>query len=145
MKKQFIPYRLALKLKELGFDERCLASYWKTVTDTILFETEAEYECSASSRIYDSEIKAPLWQQAFDWFMEKGCLVDVDWIWQDRKTGKINWTYNIQYTFEKYVAKGQEFYSPLPMDEEIRKYDSIELAKEAALERLIELHTQKVI
>ena len=29
MKEQFVPYELAAKLKELGFDEACLAFYIK--------------------------------------------------------------------------------------------------------------------
>ena len=29
MNKEFIPYEQALELKELGFDEKCLARYFK--------------------------------------------------------------------------------------------------------------------
>lgn len=28
MKEQFVTYEIALKLKELGFDEKCVASYY---------------------------------------------------------------------------------------------------------------------
>ena len=30
MKKQFVTYEIALKLKELGFDEECINEYWFT-------------------------------------------------------------------------------------------------------------------
>lgn len=57
MEKEFIPYEQALKLKELGFDEKCL-SYSTSSTD-------------ASGRTWTSVIVAPLYQQAFRWFREK--------------------------------------------------------------------------
>lgn len=57
MEKEFIPYDLALELKELGFDEKCL-SYSTSNTD-------------ASGRTWTSVIVAPLYQQAFRWFREK--------------------------------------------------------------------------
>jgi hypothetical protein len=56
MNKEFVPYEIALALKELGFNEPCFGWYgptgifndWES-TDTI----------------------APLYQQAFRWFREK--------------------------------------------------------------------------
>lgn len=75
MKKQFIPYELALRLKELGFDEECFG-YWHSPMDLEYnplnnpedFNTRNQKECE----IYAGGILAPLWQQAFDWFDEKG-------------------------------------------------------------------------
>lgn len=63
MKKLFIPYELALKLKELGFDEECLGWFYKDNSD----------RGKVQIRPFSSEygIKAPLWQQAFDFFLEK--------------------------------------------------------------------------
>jgi hypothetical protein len=65
MNKEFIPYKLALELKELGFDEPCFG-YWK-MSDWLIEEktrtdgyTHADQLCSA-----------PLYQQAFRWFREK--------------------------------------------------------------------------
>ena len=58
MKKQFIPYELALELKELGFDEPCLGGYDKT---------KKWWYHPDSDIILDT----PFWQQAFDWFREK--------------------------------------------------------------------------
>jgi hypothetical protein len=67
MNKEFVPYEIALALKELGFNEPCFAWYgptgifndWES-TDTI----------------------APLYQQAFRWFREKyglHTLFQRDW------------------------------------------------------------------
>ena len=57
MNKEFVPYEIALALKELGFDEKCL-SYSTSNTDV-------------SGRTWTSVIVAPLYQQAFRWFREK--------------------------------------------------------------------------
>src|SRR5690606_34285503 len=79
MEKQFVPYELSVKLKELGFDEECFGWYD--------FETfkEANIKWSHCSN-YDlnwSKLNctAPLWQQAFDWFRDKGYGAFVEtWI-----------------------------------------------------------------
>ena len=57
MEKEFIPYELALELKELGFDEKCLSC---SVSNT-----------DASGITWTSVLVAPLYQQAFRWFREK--------------------------------------------------------------------------
>lgn len=63
MNKDFIPYKQALELKELGFDEPCLDCYsikgflWGM---RLLKQSEIENTCTA-----------PLYQQAFRWFREK--------------------------------------------------------------------------
>jgi hypothetical protein len=64
MKEEFVPYELALKLKQLGFDEPCFLYWWKNESGYILADI-----------IYDEvrtlDFKAPLFQQAFRWFREK--------------------------------------------------------------------------
>ena len=65
MEKQFVPYELAIRLKELGFNEECLRHYEN--------DDEALYESSSylkNSDLTEYETSAPLWQQAFDWFVE---------------------------------------------------------------------------
>ena len=66
MSKEFIPYEQALELKELGFDDYNIA--WYAIVDEkpkIVFLN------------YGSHLCAPLYQQAFRWFREKGCLFEV--------------------------------------------------------------------
>jgi hypothetical protein len=68
MKNEFVPYEQALVLKELGFDEPCLACYDKlnmlaTYSEN-LFEPK-NYNTSGYC------VSAPLYQQAFRWFREK--------------------------------------------------------------------------
>lgn len=61
MEDQFVPYELALKLKELGFKEDCLAWY-----------VSKNYGLEIGLPKYDDLIKdaclAPLWEQVFEWF-----------------------------------------------------------------------------
>jgi hypothetical protein len=65
MNKEFIPYEQALELKELGFDEKCLAYYNIDPIFSkpfILIEESFDYKWC---------LPAPLYQQAFRWFREK--------------------------------------------------------------------------
>src|SRR5690554_978919 len=76
MKDQFIPYNLAVKLKELGFDEHCFAGYNNSKTLLIYYPNECfdgycDIDCYIGYQSID-DIKAPLWQQIFDWFTRKG-------------------------------------------------------------------------
>ena len=66
MNKEFVPYDIALALKELGFDERCLGYYYNYKGDWRL-----EYEDASDYGEYDEIVNAPLYQQAFRWFREK--------------------------------------------------------------------------
>jgi len=62
LKHLFIPYELALKLKEKGFDEPCLSVY-------------DEMGFVQSEKIMDElnlkKTHAPTYDQTFDWFREK--------------------------------------------------------------------------
>jgi hypothetical protein len=66
MIKEFVPYELALELKQLGFDEQCFSFY---DSDGELYESEGYYK--KGYNVFDEEVIAPLYQQAFRWFREK--------------------------------------------------------------------------
>ena len=63
MEKEFIPYEIALSLKELGFDEPCFGFYRKEKLYLCDYKNVNEEKISI--------ISAPLYQQAFRWFREK--------------------------------------------------------------------------
>ena len=65
MKNEFVPYDIALALKELGFDEVCFVFY----LDSEHLGRVGEYESINSMGEY---LAATLYQQAFRWFREKG-------------------------------------------------------------------------
>ena len=71
MKKEFVPYNLALELKELGFDEPCLAFYDGKGNDQIYFNSirngSGDYEpFKKNERL--KWFGAPTSSQAFRWF-----------------------------------------------------------------------------
>ena len=69
MNKEFLPYEESLALKELGFDEPCLAKYQKLAefANYQLQLLQKERNCNR----LDTAISAPLYQQAFRWFRKK--------------------------------------------------------------------------
>ena len=84
MKKQFVTYKIALELKELGFDEGCLAGwsiiYSKEEPDGyfLIHYDEDLRDIPKEIRWHSIKLKAPLWQQAIDWLRdEKGIHVEL--------------------------------------------------------------------
>jgi len=90
MKKEFVPYEQALDLKELGFDEQCLALYDLDGKITIEFVNWK----NAINRKDNYLISAPLYQQAFMFFREKYKLnstllpIENKWYFLISKTGE---------------------------------------------------------
>ena len=114
MIREFIPYEIALALKELGFDEPCFGYYvnksidleW-TFTDSIHFS-------------HKESILAPLYQQAFRWFREKYNLLS-----------RISYK-NDRYKFEyQYKSSANNLY--------MTKYSTYEEAELECLKKLIEI------
>jgi hypothetical protein len=68
MKHLFVPYWLALLLKEKGFDEPCLGFYYEDN-----FELWKRKDiCGNSDPVFDQvSCSAPLYQQVIDWLREK--------------------------------------------------------------------------
>jgi len=71
MEKEFISYELALELKQLGFDEPCLAFYGRSKELII-------HKCEVTD-FYTSSLQclAPTYSQAFRWFRERYALCIV--------------------------------------------------------------------
>ena len=67
MDKEFVTYEVALALKDLGFDEECMAGYDKE-DNTLYIAYIINAGVQFNSHYYD---KAPLKQQVFRWFREK--------------------------------------------------------------------------
>ena len=71
MTEQFVTYEIALKLKELDFDEIS-----RFGNQTSLYTKEGKHTFYANygfmySGLSDGYIYAPLWQQIIDWFREQ--------------------------------------------------------------------------
>ena len=81
MNKEFIPYEQALELKELGFNEHCLAFYGGDGDSKVYYNSlrngSGDYEPYKASERH-KWFGAPLYQQAFRWFREKhGLYADL--------------------------------------------------------------------
>ncbi len=86
MKDQFVPYEIALKLKELGFDEPCFGFY-----DDNNSPIAGNYPCLGYNR-------APLYQQAFQFLRDKFNLdyrIEDDDVYDDNLNKKIIWDFFI--------------------------------------------------
>jgi hypothetical protein len=71
MNKEFIKYEQALALKELGFDEPCLGHYDNPENSVWITDSPPYYA------IKENVCLAPLYQQAFRWFIEKHGLFGI--------------------------------------------------------------------
>ena len=77
MKEQFVTYEIALKLKELGFDEECLTAFSDDKYHDLLHLCENHTEGNFTIELFQYGIKAPLWQQVIDWFRNRyNLLID---------------------------------------------------------------------
>lgn len=125
MEKEFVPYDLALVLKELGFDEKCL-SYPMSNTD-------------ASGRTWTSVIVAPLYQQAFRWFREKYgliCYIQTSYITHEVISNiNIPCTPRIEFTFGITNTIGKSIFSSFKQGS-FKTYEEAELE---GLKKLIEI------
>jgi len=79
MEKEFVPYEEALAMKELGFDELCVGIYHdngqKGSFTFGMFQFEkrnSQANTISGTFIGKDGCYAPLYQQAFRWFREKG-------------------------------------------------------------------------
>jgi hypothetical protein len=123
MNKEFIPYEQALELKELGFDEPCMAFYELNNREAMVVGVSQRYNDPSLLTITD--FCAPLYQQSFRWFREKYNLIcGVQYMGKN----KINWWdiyvvghYNIHY------------------EEMCMKHQSYEEAELECLKKLIEI------
>jgi hypothetical protein len=77
MNKEFVPFDVAFKLKELGFDEPCFGRYDGDGKN----KGKIWYEMpnSGQDTIPVGDVLAPLFQQVFRWFRDKyGLKHDID-------------------------------------------------------------------
>jgi hypothetical protein len=126
MEKEFIPYEMALRMKQLGYDGSCFAM-WSgfdeqnfSVTDMVrLYSSGFRINGTQSSKFYVNDfnslrVAAPTYSQAFRWFREKyelhSCIhSDYTWnisggIWDlnEYKGSRYDWDYSNNYsTYEE--------------------------------------------
>ena len=138
MNKEFVPYEESLTLKELGFDEPCIAFYYNKTKflklgdnpDYLINKRKASYVFGNEE--YDVTL-APLYQQAFRWFREKYNL-----------RGFIGFRPNVKQ-FDCHIydmsLSGKEYVKQRTMEEFNKdpKVGTYEEAEFACLKKLIEI------
>ena len=141
MNKEFIPYELALELKQLGFDEPCLASIDQT---DFIHIKGTEYPIRGAM-IYDT-IDCPTYSQAFRWFREKyklhplvqfGKLKEWD---DDVDVVLYDFSINEQWTVGKYWIDYSYGFKHHCFEYNFQSYEEAELA---CLKKLIEIVKNK--
>ena len=133
MKEQFIPYREALTLRELGFDEECFKMYSPSDNGVIVHPLNVyKGKNSSLGKEFKGYSSAPLWQQAFDWFREKYSLFST--------VDRINNVTEIGYRFNISTIKSNMVVDKFPLSrKESIYYKEYNEAKQACLEKLIEI------
>ena len=132
MKTEFVPYELALRMKQLGFDENRFAYYYLH-KDKPLLETQGSYDFGTHS----NSVTAPLYQQAFRWFREKyrlhSCIISDNCI-------KDTYGYHVDFLTKEdkdlYMVEG------VAESEVVLGFNTPKEAELACLEKLIEIVEQ---
>lgn len=71
LQKLLVPYELALKLKEKGFDDETLFQYYEDRNGNILLEPTTLSHTEKELRNLSLLAPAPLYQQVLNWFRKK--------------------------------------------------------------------------
>jgi hypothetical protein len=122
LQKEFVPYELALRMKQLGFNESCFAFYNGKHLDLGIWDWE--YPAGQKRRDIGECPQAPLFQQAFRWFREEYNLsVSISLI-------SIDYFYDIRREGEQFIDKPDSY----------KTYEEAELA---CLEKLFEIVEEK--
>lgn len=135
METEFIPYELALRMKQIGFDNvPCLAVWYNVpkLDDYEFFDfsnnfSYQHYETHYyANKGFKDAVLAPTWNQAFKWFREK---------------------HNLVFNFISYsIVKPGEYHWSITWNDEskasgiVKTYEEAELA---CLENLIEIFERK--
>ena len=121
MKQEFVPYELAVKLKQLGFDGPCFGFYDADECR----EVDLTYSRNSEEWLDGLNCSAPLFQQAFRWFREKGFFVSFP-----------THDYNIHDFYIKWSIPDRSTLSESILSD---AYDTFEETELACLNKLIEI------
>ena len=138
MKKEFVPYKQALELKQLGFDGDCFAIWsgfdeinFSTTDKVRLYSSEFRINDTQSATFYTNDfnsssrrVSAPTFTQIFRWFREKYNLWNIIY-------PRDGWNYTIQQIDNIPSVFGESYHNT-----EMKTYEDAELE---CLKKLIEI------
>jgi hypothetical protein len=141
LQKEFIPYELALKMKQLAFDEPCFGYFESQDKNLVINYNNKPLTEEQQKRpgLYTTDnrngslpqwaVAAPLYQQAFRWFREKyGMLCSIEFVEPE---------YSGEYGYKMYYKPGH-----LHIDHWGKGFKTYEEAELACLEKLLEIVEQ---
>ena len=123
MKEQFVTLEIALKLKELGFNEECLGHFVYNSGEIHTLHSGT----SGSNKQTDSITLAPLWQQVIDWLDSKNIFIATIYL----KSGKF------------FVSINNECDLPITDDLVFEEYENRNQAIQQAILKALEIITNK--
>ena len=135
MEKEFVAYELAVKLKELGFDDGCFG-YYEPNKNLNYIEKHIlkDFPYLAKNSEWQDLCAAPTYSQSFRWFREKNIYATINTyhsVNEDKPFGL-----SIDYLHES----GKWDYFDYSGESDFETYEEAELA---CLEKLIELVESK--
>jgi hypothetical protein len=140
MEKLFIPYKLALRLRNLGFIEPCFGYYDGNHNFNYMFEGKPEDFSNTRFPLGNPVgwTSAPLFQQAFKWIWERYHLSYniFDW-YDDFEVIITEWTLTEDRITHEFPQRSDVEYPT-------NRFDTYDRAEYAVLERMIEMVEQKL-
>lgn len=143
MKEIFVPYEIATKLKEIGFDEPCVGFYadrnedgdlfdgWKIFMEIDTLSYGASINLTDDFQLFDYNdvgwISAPTWEQVFKWFRDREYYHQIQCVYP----------HNVKYWF----SLGTSTLSVLVVSKE--NYKTYEECREALVLKMIEIYKEK--
>jgi hypothetical protein len=112
MEKEFIPYELAVALKELGFDEPCIG--YATIEYKDVVHCGISFKIHKETDLPTKPFGVPLYQQAFRWFRD---------------------TYDLKFLIEW----DYDHYNAVVLRVLLKKFNTYEEAELECLKNLIEI------
>lgn len=97
MKEQFVTYEMALKLKELRFDNPCIACYTFPIKPELPILTGHyvnKFKEFYNSKLKEINVAAPLWQQVTDWLRITHNIIVEIWF-DETQTDGFPWLYEV--------------------------------------------------
>jgi hypothetical protein len=133
MEKEFVSYEIALKLKELGFNEPCFTYYYEfnsNLRTHLVVDINNAWTYSGNTNF--GFTLAPLYQQVFKWFREEKLIDLIVSRYQSRDDGDTYYYYQItnDYGIEETRHFKEGFFT----------YEEAELA---GLQKMIEIIENK--
>jgi hypothetical protein len=93
MDKEFIPYEQALALKELGFNEPCIAYATMEYKDVV--HCGIGFKVHKESDLPTKPFGVPTWQSAFRWFRERYRIFSSIWCFETEQKFFIEFGFGI--------------------------------------------------